>query len=134
MFGFSLAELIVVFLAALFFIKPQDLPEIAYFIGKIFYRAKKFYYEIKTQFKEMEKEIGVEDLKNELNRGIADEKLKSSDDVTVIVDMYGNEHLVPNIEEIRPDLTKEEIEEEVKKSAVESINPQQIPNKAIINT
>jgi Sec-independent protein translocase protein TatA len=116
MFGFSFAELIVVFLVGLMFIKPQDLPEIAYFFGRIFYRAKKFYTELKKQFKEIEKEIGVEELKHELNRGITDEKLKSSDDVTVIVDMYGNEHHVENIEKIRPDLTKEEIAEELKKS------------------
>jgi Sec-independent protein translocase protein TatA len=116
MFGFSLAELIVVFLIALLFIKPKDLPEIAYFFGKIFYRAKKFFNEIKKQFQEIEKEMGIEDLKQELNRGISDEKMKLSEDVTIIVDMYGNEHRVENIEKIRPDLTKEEIEEEVKKN------------------
>ncbi len=115
MFGFSFAELIVVFLVALFFIKPKDLPEIAYFLGKIFYRAKKFYQEIKKQFKEIEKEIGIEDLKHELNRGIAEEKIKSDDDVTTIVDMHGNEHHVPNIKQLRPDLSEEEIKEELSK-------------------
>ncbi len=115
MFGFSLAELILVFLVALIFIKPQDLPEIAYFCGRVFYRGKKFFADIKKSFKETEKELGLEDLKHELNRGMADEKTKIDDDVTVIVDMYGNEHRVPNLKEVRPDLNDEEVKLEVEK-------------------
>lgn len=118
MLGFSFAELIVVFLVGLLVIKPQDLSEIAYFFGRIFYRAKKFYYELKKQFKEIEKEIGVEELKHELNRGITDEKLKSSEEVTIIVDMHGNEHRVENISAIRPDLTGEEIKEELNRHKI----------------
>lgn len=63
----------------------------------------------------MEGEFGVDELKHELNRGIAEEKSKLEDDFTIIVDMHGNEHRVPNIEKIRPDLSKKELEEEVKK-------------------
>ncbi|MFM8185698.1 MAG: twin-arginine translocase TatA/TatE family subunit, partial [Alphaproteobacteria bacterium] len=37
MFGFSLAELAIVLLVILFFIKPKDLPEIARYIGKAIY-------------------------------------------------------------------------------------------------
>jgi len=33
----------------------------------------------------------------------------------VIVDIHGNEHRVPNVSGLRSDLTKEELEEEVKK-------------------
>jgi Sec-independent protein translocase protein TatA len=115
MFGFSLAELIIVFVVALIFIKPQDLPEIAHFFGKIFYRGKRLFKEIKSSLKEMEKELGVDDLRHEINRGIAEEKAKLEEDMTVIVDIYGNEHRVPNIKDIRPDLTSQEMEEEVKK-------------------
>ena len=111
MFGFSFAELILVFLVALIFIKPQDLPEIAHFFGRIFYRLKRFYNELKKSLNE----LGVEDLKHELNRGIAEEKSKLTDDITVIVDMHGNEHQVPNIKEIRPDLSDEEIKKEIEK-------------------
>ena len=99
MFGFSLAELIIVFLVILVFIKPQDLPEIARFLGKIFYRAKRLYKELKSSLKDMEKEFGVDDLKQELQRGIAEEKAKLEDETTVIVDLYGNEHQVPKISE-----------------------------------
>lgn len=115
MFGFSLAELIVVFLVILIFVKPADLPEIAHFFGKVFYRAKHLYNQLKASLKEMEKEFGVDDLRHELNRGIAEEKSKLEDDLTVIVDMHGNEHHVPNVGKLREDLTKEELEEEIKK-------------------
>ncbi len=113
MFGFSLAELIVVLLAVLIFIKPADLPEIAHFLGKIFYRAKRLYQDLKLSFKEMEKELGVDELRHELNRGIAEEKSKLEDDFTVIVDMNGNEHRVPNVGKIRPDLNDEELKKEI---------------------
>lgn len=115
MFGFSLAELILVLIVILLFIKPQDLPEIAHFAGKVFYRGKRLFKELKASFKEMEKELGVDDLKHELHRGIAEEKAKLEDEMTVIVDIYGNEHRVPNVHEVRSDLTKEEIVKEVER-------------------
>ena len=121
MFGFSLAELILVLIVILIFIKPADLPEIAHFFGKIFYRGKRLYNEFKASLKEMEKELGVDDLKHELNRGIAEEKAKLEEETTVIVDMYGNEHQVPNVGKLRGDLSKEELEEEVKKANEENL-------------
>jgi len=115
MFGFSLAELILVLIVALIFIRPQDLPEIAHFGGRMLYRGKALYKGLKQSFKEMEKELGVDDLKHEINRGIAEEKAKLEEEATVIVDMYGNEHHVSNLHEIRPDLTIEERKEEIQK-------------------
>lgn len=101
----------------LLFIKPKDLPEIAHFLGRIYFRAKKYFDELKQNFKEMEKEIGLNEIKNELNRGIAEEriKLENDEDTTVIVDMYGNEHHVKNVKNLRSDLNHEEITEEIKK-------------------
>ncbi len=115
MFGFSLAELIVVLLVILIFIKPEDLPEVAHFFGKVFYRAKRLFNEVKKSLKEMEKELGIEDLKQEMHRGIAEEKSKLEEEMTIIVDMYGNEHQVPNVKEVRPDLSEEEMAQEIKK-------------------
>jgi len=115
MFGFSLAELILVLLVALIFIKPQDLPEIAHFVGKIFYRGKNLFKEIKKSLKEMENELGLDDLKHEVNRGIAEEKIRLEEELTVIVDIYGNEHQVPNVKNLRVDLSDEEIADEIKK-------------------
>ena len=124
MFGFSFGELILVLLIAVIFIRPQDLPEIAHFFGKVFYRGKHMFSELKKSLKEMEKELGVDDLKNEINRGIAEEKTKLGDEMTVIVDIYGNEHRVPNAKEIRPDLSEEEMKKEVKK-----LNEENLKNK-----
>ena len=115
MFGFSFAELIIVLIVALIFIKPQDLPEIAHFVGKIFYRGKRLIKDLKQSLKEMESELGLDDLKHEINRGIAEEKSKLEEEMTVIVDIYGNEHRVPNVKDVRPDLTAEEAAEEIKR-------------------
>lgn len=116
MFGFSLAELLLVCIIALIFIRPKDLPEIAHFVGKVFYRGKKFFASLKQQFKEMEHELGLDEIKQELNRGIAEEKARlNDDDSTVIVDMYGNEHRVPSSHREALNINSEEFSEEVKK-------------------
>jgi Tat protein translocase TatB subunit len=131
MFGFSLAELIIVLLVILIFIKPEDLPEIAHFFGKVFYRAKRLFNEVKKSLKEMEKELGIDDLKQEMHRGIAEEKSKLEEEMTVIVDIYGNEHQVPNVKGLRADLSEEEIAEEIKKLNEENVKkaPKKEQNK-----
>ncbi len=120
MFGFSLAELFLVLLAILIFIKPQDLPEIARFIGKAIYHGKRLYQKLKNSLTELEKEFELDSLRHEVNQAIASEKLKHEDvgeeDSTIIVDMYGNEHRVSNIKEIRSDLDDEKIKKEVEES------------------
>ena len=122
MFGFSLAELLMVALVALLLIKPKDLPEIAHFLGKIFFRSKKYFNELKQQFEEVKKDLDFQEIKQEINRGIAEEKAKLEDlDETIIVDMYVNEHRVQNVESFRSDLSKEEIEEEIKKLNEENL-------------
>lgn len=116
MFGFSLAELFLVLLAILIFIKPQDLPEIARFIGKAIYHGKRLYHKLKNSLTELEKEFELDSLRHEVNQAIASEKLKHEDneeDATIIVDMFGNEHRVSNIKEIRSDLDEEKIKKEV---------------------
>ncbi len=120
MFGFSFAELIVVLLVCLIFIRPQDLPEIAHFAGKVIFRSKKFFNDAKAYLKSVESEVGIEQLKQEINRGIAEEKAKVEEDLTVIVDIYGNEHKVPKISEVREDMTKEEIEAEIARLNIEN--------------
>lgn len=94
MFGISFAELIIFLLVALILIKPKDLPEIAYFLGKVFYKIKKLYADAKEYLKSSSKELGLDDIKYEIDRGISDEKAKSESKTTTIVDIYGNEHLV----------------------------------------
>ena len=120
MFGFSLAELFLVLLAILIFIKPQDLPEIARFVGKAIYHGKKLYQKLKNSLTDLEKEFELDSLRHEVNQAIASEKLKHEDgeeeDSTIIVDMFGNEHRVNNIKEIRSDLDEEKIKKEVEEN------------------
>jgi Sec-independent protein translocase protein TatA len=94
MFGISFAELIILCLIALILIKPKDLPEIAYFLGKSFYKVKKTYLNAKEYLKSSSSEFGFDEIKYEIDRGIADEKSKSDNKSTTIIDIYGNEHLV----------------------------------------
>ncbi len=117
MFGFSLAELIVVFLVAIIFIKPQDLPQIAHFFGRLYYKARRFFNEIKAHLKSIEKDLGLDELKHELDRGIAEEKLKiegEKKEMTKILDIYGNYHEV-NIDDVSGDMSEEELKAEIAK-------------------
>ena len=120
MFGFSLAELFLVLLAILIFIKPQDLPEIARFVGKAIYHGKRLYQKLKNSLTDLDKEFELDSLRHEVNQAIASEKLKHEDgeeeDSTIIVDMFGNEHRVNNIKEIRSDLDEEKIKKEVEEN------------------
>ena len=121
MFGLSFAELIVIILAALIFIKPKDLPEVARFLGRSYYRCKKLWSDVKIYLKSVENELGLSELRQELNKGISDEKSKIEDEITTIVDMYGNEHQVSSVKKIRSDLTDEEIDAEVEKLNEENL-------------
>ena len=119
MFGFSLAELFLVLLVVLIFIKPQDLPEIARFVGKAIFHGKRLYQQVKGSLTQLEKEFELESLKNEVNQAIAEEKLKYHDEneeQTIIVDMYGNEHYVANLKNLRNDLSKEDLVNEVERN------------------
>ena len=130
MFGFSLAELFLVLLAILIFIKPQDLPEIARFVGKAIYHGKRLYQKLKNSLTDLEKEFELDSLRHEVNQAIASEKLKHEDgeeDATIIVDMFGNEHRVSNIKEIRSDLDKEKIKQEVEEG--NAINQSKLDKK-----
>ena len=122
MFGFSLAELLIVGLVALVLIKPKDLPEVAHFLGKIFFRAKKLLNDLKKHFEDVKEDLDFQEIKQEITRGIAEEEMKINDsESTIIVDIYGNEHHVKNAGEYREDSTKEEIEEEIKNLNEENI-------------
>ena len=132
MFGFSLAELFLVLLAILIFIKPQDLPEIARFVGKAIYHGKRLYQKLKNSLTDLEKEFELDSLRHEVNQAIASEKLKHEDveeeDSTIIVDMFGNEHRVNNIKEIRSDLDEAKIKKEVDES--NALNKSRVDKKS----
>lgn len=122
MFGFSLAELILVLVVAIIFIKPADLPEIARFVGKAIFHGKRLYGEAKKHLRDLEKDFEIDQLKQEVNMAINEEKLKfePEEDETIIVDIYGNEHRVNNVAKLRPDLKPEELSQEIAKNNQEN--------------
>lgn len=110
MFGISFTELLILLVVALVFIRPDDLPEIAHFIGRVIYRVKKVYYDAKNYLRDSGKEFGLDEVKYEIDRGMAQEKAKLDDDITIVVDMDGNEHKV-NLKNVDREVNKAEIEE-----------------------
>lgn len=62
MFDFGWAEILIVGAIALFVIGPQDIPKIAYSVGKFFRRIKYMQYAITGQFDDFMK--SVEDKEN----------------------------------------------------------------------
>ncbi len=115
MFGISLAELLVIALIAIFFVKPQDLPEIARFLGKIYAKIRRLINEFKKNLAQTQKEMGIDEIKHEFNAALVEDEIKSTEKKTKIVDIYGNIHEVGNVNEIRSDLNSQELEEEVEK-------------------
>ena len=126
MFGFSLAEFILVIIVAIIFIKPQDLPELARMLGKIVAEIKKIYQNLLAQFKELSQQEEIANLTKEFQQQVSlSEKQKTIQKTTttetVIIDMYGKENIVSNIFEVRPDLSSEEIEQQVNNCNQENV-------------
>ncbi len=113
MFGISLAEFLLILIVAVMVIGPKDLPEVARYMIRAIAKIKNLITKAKIELDNLGKEIGIEEIRNEVAIELANEKARIEDDVTTIIDMYGNEHKVPAIHEIRTDKTKEEIEKEV---------------------
>ncbi len=128
MFGISLTELLIILGIAIFVVKPKDLPEIANYFGKIYAKIKKSINYLKTEFEKSQKEIGIDQIKQEFKLGI-DEEEKKDEESQEIVDIYGNIHKVSKISDLRTDLTKEELEEEIRK--YNELNKSQNINKNI---
>jgi Sec-independent protein translocase protein TatA len=101
MFGFSFSELLIVALVIFLFVKPKDLPEIAQFCGRLFFKAKKLFFDAKNYLMSLASDLGLDDLKQEMEKGMADEKVRQEDKsededgkYTTIIDLEGNEHKV----------------------------------------
>lgn len=113
MFGISFGEFLLILAVAVLIIGPKDLPEVARYIIKMIAKIKHLISSAKKELDNLGKEIGVEEIKNEVAIEIANQKAKLEEDVTTIIDIYGNEHKVPAIDEVRKDKSKEELQKEV---------------------
>ncbi len=123
MFGISFGEFLIVITIALLVIGPKDFPEIARNIIKAVAKTKQMIDKAKVELNLLGKEIGVDEIRNEVAIEIANEKARIEKEVTTIIDIYGNEHQVLGLDEIRKDKTKEEIDLEVEKYNQENKNP-----------
>ena len=113
MFGISLSEFLVILVLLVVVTNPKDIPGIAKTIMKYFYKAKNIMFQAKDEFARITQDMGLEDLKRQAEAEIkkADEELRT----TTIIDIYGNEHKVHNVEKIRGDLAKEDLQAEIEK-------------------
>ncbi len=113
MFGISLAEFVLILAVAVLVIGPKDLPEVARYLIKTIAKTKQLIAKAKADLDLLGKEIGIDEIKNEIAIELAMEKSKVEDEITTIIDLYGNEHKVSGLDSIRKDKNKEEIASEI---------------------
>jgi Sec-independent protein translocase protein TatA len=113
MFGISFPEFLVVAVMLIAITKPKDIPEIARRLAKLFYKAKNILAHSKMEINKVGKDLGLEEIKTEALAEI--EKEREELRKTTIIDLYGNEHEVHDVEKIRGDLAKEDLYDEIDK-------------------
>lgn len=92
------------------------MPEIARYCGRIYAKIKKIITNFKNDFEENKKELGFDDIKQEFDLAVSQEEINDEEkNQNEIIDIYGNVHKVSNLDKIRSDLSKEEIEAEIMK-------------------
>jgi len=115
MFGISFLEFIVILIVVILAFKPSDVPNLIKDIYKFIHKVKEFFYNMKSEVKKFNKSLGIDDIENNLQ--------KSQKEIKKIVDIYGNEHHVEGISELRKDLKNKEIDKEItKENKKNSIN------------
>lgn len=113
MFGISFSEFLLILIILVAVTDPKDIPKIARYLAKIFFKIKNLINSAKDEVEKMGKEIGLEDFKNKVEEEIRkeNEELRK----TTIIDIYGNKHEVYDVEKIRGDLAKEDLQAEIEK-------------------
>ena len=125
MFGISLVEFLTILTIAIIAVNPKDWPEIVRFIVKNIAKAKQFLLQSRGQIDNFKKEAGLEEIYNEVSMEMAKEKSQMQDEITTIIDVYGNEHRVANITDLHPEKSAEELAKEVEKANENNKNSQQ---------
>ncbi len=131
MFGISLGEFLLILVIAILVIGPKDLPEVARYLIKAIAKTKHLIAKAKAELDVLGKEIGLEEIKNEIAIELANKKTSIENEVTTIIDLYGNEHQVSGLDEMRKDKNKDEIEKEIAElNQKNKITPKSIPDKS----
>ena len=130
MFGISLGEFLLILIIAILVIGPKDLPEVARYLIRAIAKTKHLIAKAKAELDVLGKEIGIEEIKNEIAIELANEKTRIENEVTTIIDLYGNEHQVSGLHEMRKDKNKDEIAKEIAElNQKNQITPKSIPDK-----
>lgn len=130
MFGISLGEFLLILIVAVLVIGPKDLPEVARYLIKAIAKTKHIIAKAKADLGVLGKEIGIEEIKNEIAVELANEKTRIENEVTTIIDLYGNEHQVLGLNEMRKDKNKDEIKKEIAElNQKNQIMPKPTPDK-----
>ncbi len=113
MFGISFPEFLIVAILLVSVTNPKDIPKIAQYLTKLFYKAKNIVAQAREEVNKAGKELGLEKIKREAQ--IAIKKEQDELQKTTIIDIYGNEHEVHDVKKIRGDLAKEDLQAEIEK-------------------
>lgn len=113
MFGISFSEFLVIIILLVVVTNPKDIPGIAKKITKYFYQAKNMLSQAKNEMSRITQDMGLEDIKREVETEL--KQAKDQARKTTIIDIYGNEHEVYDVEKIRGDLAKEDLQVEIEK-------------------
>jgi len=103
---------------------PKDIPDLARNIVRFVYKFKQFIAESKKELKSVGDEMGLGEIRQEIEQELIAEKIKLEKEVTTIVDIYGEEHHVYGVDELRSDLKKEDLKAEIVKH--NQVNNEQI--------
>jgi Sec-independent protein translocase protein TatA len=93
MFGISFFEFIIICTIFVLIINPKDLPYLIENIIKIFYQSRDYFFQFKNQLGKISKDIGFDEIKNEVENNFNEEKIKN---ITEITDLYGIKHKIKN--------------------------------------
>jgi Sec-independent protein translocase protein TatA len=108
-----LGELFFIIIISGLTIGPKDFPEIARQIIKIIAQTKHIITKAKSELNVIGKEVGLDEIKNQVAIELANERSKIEQEITTIIDIYGNEHQINNTHIDKKEKNKEELEKEI---------------------
>jgi Sec-independent protein translocase protein TatA len=114
-FGISLGELFFTITIAGLIIGPKDFPEVARQIIKIIAKTKHIVTKAKAELNIISKEVGLDEIQNQVAIELANERSKIEKEIITIIDIYGNEHQINNSHIDKTDENKEDMEREIVK-------------------
>ena len=107
MLGVSFFELLIALIVAVLILKPADLIKISKQLVRYYYKLKNFISQFNKEFEDVKEDLGIEKIKEEVE--------KEARKITKIIDLEGNEHIIEDIDNLRGDLSDDELKKEVLK-------------------